>query len=80
MGTLPFVLRRVHRDGDEEAVSEHPTFEAGWRAGQRALHDERGYAFALYKGAVLKATFATLYDESDASDTDRLYQALAALA
>ena len=57
MNTLPFALRRVHPDGTEEAVSEHPTFEEGWVAGQRAVHEDRDSAFALYRGEQRIARF-----------------------
>lgn len=50
MNTLPYVLRRVYPDGSQEAVSDHPTFGAGWSAGQRAVHEDRENAYALYRG------------------------------
>jgi hypothetical protein len=50
MGTLPYALRRVHPDGTQETVSEHRTFGEGWSAGQRAVHEVRDHAYALYRG------------------------------
>ena len=50
MGTLPYALLRVHADGTEAPVSEHPTFGDGWRAGQHAVHEYRENAYALYRG------------------------------
>jgi uncharacterized protein CbrC (UPF0167 family) len=43
-------LVRVHADGTEEQVSEHPTFEDGWQAGTHAVHADRDAAFSLYLG------------------------------
>lgn len=51
-------LWRVHPDGTEEPVSEHPTFEEGWSAGQQAVHAERDHAYALYAGNRRVAKFA----------------------
>jgi hypothetical protein len=51
MNTLPFALRRVHPDGSEEPAGAFPTFSEGWASGQRAVHADRGAAFALYRGA-----------------------------
>ena len=50
MRTLPYALLRVHLDGIQETVSEHPTFGDGWRAGQHAVHEDREHAYALYRG------------------------------
>ncbi len=47
-GKHPYVLRRVRQSGSEEFASGHPTFEAGWAAGQAAVHADREGAFALY--------------------------------
>ncbi|MDP8953298.1 MAG: hypothetical protein M3N18_13900 [Actinomycetota bacterium] len=51
------VLVRVHADGREEPVSEHPSFEEGWAAGQHAVHADRQGAFALYRGGLRVARF-----------------------
>jgi len=50
MITLPYALRRVHPDGHGETVSDHRTFGEGWSAGQRAVHEDRENAYALYRG------------------------------
>jgi len=44
-----YVLYRVHHDGTEEPVSEHPEFEGGWQVGTRAVtvEDAEG-AYSLY--------------------------------
>ena len=57
MNTLPFALRRVHPGGNEEPAGAFPTFAAGWAAGQRAVHADRGAAFALYRGGRRVARF-----------------------
>lgn len=46
-----YVLYRVHPDGTEELVSEHPDFVSGWQAGTRAVtvEDEEN-AYSLYEG------------------------------
>ncbi len=59
MSTLPYALRRVHPDGAEAPVSEHPTFEDGWSAGQRAVHENRDHAYALYRGGRRLAGFGS---------------------
>jgi hypothetical protein len=47
----PYVLHRVHTDGTEEPISEHPTFGAGWSAGTHAVTvEDREHAYALYHG------------------------------
>jgi hypothetical protein len=47
----PYVLRRARSDGTEEPIDEYPTFEAGWRAGTRAVTvEDREHAYALYHG------------------------------
>jgi len=43
-------LVRVHADGREEPVSDHPSFEDGWQAGTSAVHADKDAAFALYRG------------------------------
>ncbi len=43
-------LRRVHPDGSEQPAGTYPDFAAGWAAGHRAVHADRGAAFALYRG------------------------------
>ena len=45
-----YALRRVHPGGNEEPAGAYPDFAAGWAAGQRAVHADRGAAFALYRG------------------------------
>jgi hypothetical protein len=50
-------LVRVHADGTEEPVSEHPTFEDGWQAGTSAVHADKGAAFSLYRGSRRVARF-----------------------
>jgi len=57
MTTLPYALRRVHADGGEEPVSEHPTFGDGWSAGQSAVHEDHENAYALYRGQRRLARF-----------------------
>jgi len=57
MNTLPFALRRVHPDGSEEPAGAFPDFAAGWAAGQRAVHEDRDSAFALYRGEQRIARF-----------------------
>lgn len=44
------VLVRVHADGREEPVSEHPDFGSGWQAGTHAVHTDRENAYSLYRG------------------------------
>ena len=53
----PYVLRRVHPDGREEPVSEHPSFEEGWSAGQVAVHADKEGAYSLYRGGRRIARF-----------------------
>ncbi len=53
----PYVLRRVHQDGSEEFASEYPSFEAGWSAGQEAVHADREGAYSLYRDARRVARF-----------------------
>jgi hypothetical protein len=51
MITLPYALRRVYADSTEEPISEHPTFQAGWSAGTRAVTvEDCKHAYALYEG------------------------------
>ncbi len=45
-----YVLVRVDADGNEEPVSEYPTFSEGWSAGQEAVHADREGAYSLYRG------------------------------
>ena len=44
-----YALRCVHPHGNEEPAGTYPDFAAGWAAGQRAVHADRGAAFALYR-------------------------------
>ncbi len=69
MSTLPFALRRVHQDGTEVAVSVHPTFAEGWGAGQRAMHDNRENAYALYRNRsrIARFGFNRLAQRTDAA-------------
>ncbi len=50
MVTLPYALRRVYADGSEEPVGDYAAFGDGWSAGQRAVHEDRKNAYALYRG------------------------------
>jgi hypothetical protein len=59
MSTLPYALHRVYADGGEEPVSDHPTFGDGWSAGQRAVHEDRENAYALYRGQRRLARFGS---------------------
>jgi hypothetical protein len=55
---LPYVLRRVHPDGSEEAISEHPTFEEGWRAGTHTVTVlDKQRAYSLYANGRCVAKF-----------------------
>ena len=47
MTTLPYVLVRVHPDGAQDLVSEHPDFESGWAEGQRMTHEDSPGAYHL---------------------------------
>ncbi|MEJ7871876.1 MAG: hypothetical protein WKF67_06425 [Rubrobacteraceae bacterium] len=51
------VLVRVHADGREEPVSEHPDFGSGWQAGTHAVHTDRENAYSLYRGGRRVARF-----------------------
>jgi len=59
MSTLQYALRRVYADGGEEPVSDHATFGDGWSAGQRAVHEDREAAYALYRGNRRLARFGS---------------------
>jgi hypothetical protein len=59
MITLPYALRRVYTDGSEFPVSDHATFSDGWSAGQRAVHEDRENACALYRGDRRLARFGS---------------------
>ena len=59
MITLPYALHRVYADGSEEPVSDHATFGDGWSAGQRAVHEEREVAYALYRADRRVARFGS---------------------
>jgi hypothetical protein len=59
MSTLPYALRRVYADGDEQPISDHATFGDGWSAGQRAVHQDRENAYALYRGQHRLARFGS---------------------
>lgn len=59
MSTLPYALRRVYADGGEEPASDHATFGDGWSAGQHAVHENRGNAYALYRGDRCLARFGS---------------------
>jgi len=56
--TLPYALRRVHQDGTEELVSEHPDFANGYRRGTYLVttEDKEG-AYSLYRGSERVAKF-----------------------
>jgi hypothetical protein len=46
---IEYSLYRVHPDGTEEFVSEHPTFEDGWMAGTSIVTvEDRDSAYSLY--------------------------------
>ena len=55
--TVTHALYRVHPDGTEEPVSEHPDFADGWSAGTAAVHADRDRAYALYRGRTRVAKF-----------------------
>jgi hypothetical protein len=58
MTTLPCALWRVHADGTQEHVGEHPTFREGWSAGTRAVTvEDHEHAYALYRGGRRVARF-----------------------
>jgi len=59
MITLPYALRRVYDDGGEEHVNDHATFGDGWSEGQRAVHEDRENAYALYRGNRRLALFGS---------------------
>jgi hypothetical protein len=44
-----YALRRVQQDGSEQPAGAYRGFAEGWTAGQRAVHANRGAAFALYR-------------------------------
>lgn len=64
---LTHELRRVHADGTEERVSQHPTFTEGWSAGTAAVHADRENAYALYRGRTRVAVFCPARGRSRAS-------------
>ncbi len=64
MNTLPFALRRVHPDGNEEPAGAYPDFAEGWVAGQRAVYADQSAAFALYRGERRIARFGRPLDAS----------------
>jgi hypothetical protein len=74
MNTLPFALRRVHPDGSEEPAGAFPTFSEGWASGQRAVHADRGAAFALYRGGrrIARFGFNRLMPPAAAGNLDAL--------
>ncbi len=74
MNTLPFALRRVHPDGSEEPAGAFPIFSAGWAAGQRAVHADRGAAFALYRSGrrIARFGFNRLMPRAAAGNLDAL--------
>ncbi len=74
MNTLPFTLRRVHPGGNEEPAGTYPSFAAGWAAGQRAVHADRGAAFALYRGKrrIARFVFNRLMPRAAAGNLDAL--------
>jgi len=45
-----YALRRVQYDGSGQPAGAYPDFAVGWAAGQRAVHEDRAAAFALYRG------------------------------
>ncbi len=69
-----YALRRVYRDGTEEAVGEHPNFGDGWSAGQRAVHRDREHAYALYRGEqrIARFGFNRLMPRATAGNLDAL--------
>jgi hypothetical protein len=53
-----YVLRRVHPDGGEEHVSEHPDFGSGWSAGTSVVTvEDKQNAYALCQGQRRVAKF-----------------------
>jgi hypothetical protein len=45
----PCILYRVHPDGTEEPVSEHPDFESGWKAGTHVVTvEDKENAYSLH--------------------------------
>lgn len=69
-----YALRRVHPDGTEEPAGAYPDFDAGWAAGQRAVHADRGAAFALYRGErrIARFGFNRLMPRAAAGNLDAL--------
>jgi hypothetical protein len=59
MVTLPYALRRVYADGSEEPFGDYAAFGDGWSAGQRAVHEDRENAYALYRGDRRLARFGS---------------------
>ncbi len=69
-----YALRRVHPDGKEEPAGAYPDFGAGWAAGQRAAHADRGAAFALYRDErrIARFGFNRLVPRAAAGNLDAL--------
>jgi hypothetical protein len=68
-------LRRVHLGGNEQPVGAYPDFAAGWAAGQRAVHADRGAPpFALYRGKrrIARFGFNRLMRRAAAGNLDAL--------
>jgi len=43
-----FTLLRVHPNGTQEYVSDHPDLKTGWQAGTARTHTEQDVAFSLF--------------------------------
>lgn len=70
----PFVLYRHRPDGTEERVSTYPDFGSGWSAGQRAVHEDRDHAYALYTNGqrVARFCYSRLTTRTPVSNLDAL--------
>jgi hypothetical protein len=74
MTTLPYALWRVHADGTEEHVGEHPTFGEGWSAGTRAVTvEDREHALYRAERRVARFGFARLMPRFDAERLPTLF-------
>jgi hypothetical protein len=80
MTTLPYALWRVHEDGTDKPVSEHPTFGEGWSAGTCAVTvEDREHAYALYRDGrrVARLGFGRLVVRFDAERLPSLFGPMA---
>ncbi len=69
-----YALRRVQYDGSGQPAGAYPDFAVGWAAGQRAVHEDRAAAFALYRGErrVARFGFNRLLPRATAGNLDAL--------